>query len=80
MVFFLYLIVGPIVRHGILIRQLKQGRIFRLSYRCLALGLCFLAVDLFKKVVIADSLSLWVIDIFDKKHRVDTGGCLDWCA
>lgn len=63
--FFPHLIAGPIIHHRILIKQLKQDKIFRLSYKNLTLGLCFLSIGLFKKVVVADSLSPWVIDVFD---------------
>lgn len=63
--FFPHLIAGPIVHHSILIKQLKQDKIFRLSYKNITLGLCFLSVGLFKKVVIADQLSPWVKVAFE---------------
>lgn len=63
--FFPHLIAGPIVRHEILISQLKKDSIFRFSYKNIIIGLCFLSIGLFKKVVIADQLSPWVNNIFD---------------
>lgn len=63
--FFPHLIAGPIVHHKKLIPQLKQMRIFGINYRNIAEGIALLAVGLFKKVCIADSLSPWVKIVFD---------------
>lgn len=67
--FFPHLIAGPIVRHEVLISQLKKDRIYRLSYKNIVIGLCFLSVGLFKKVVIADQLAPWVNDVFDTEKE-----------
>lgn len=71
--FFPHLIAGPIIHHSILITQLKQDKLFRLSYRNITMGLCFLGVGLFKKVVIADQLSPWVKAVFDSNAVLTSG-------
>ena len=65
--FFPQLIAGPIVRHSEFIPQLARDRLFRMSYKAIIIGICVFSIGLFKKVVVADMLSPWVIDIFDNK-------------
>jgi len=62
--FFPQLIAGPIVRHQNLIPQFHQPQTFRFSQRNVVVGLAGFALGLSKKVLIADSLSPWVSEIF----------------
>jgi alginate O-acetyltransferase complex protein AlgI len=63
--YFPHLIAGPILHHKELMPQLDRPDIVRFSARRLSLGLSILAVGLFKKTVIADSLSPYVAQVFD---------------
>ncbi len=62
--FFPHLIAGPIVQHGDIMPQIKKLRTTIFRSQNIAVGLGFLVVGLFKKVVIADSFSPWVKDAF----------------
>lgn len=57
--FFPHLIAGPILRRDDFFPQLHDGRL-GLRYETIATGLAFIATGLFKKVCIADPLSLLV--------------------
>ncbi len=63
--FFPQLIAGPIVRFDQIIPQFSNLKTFVINYRNIAIGLSLLSLGLFKKVVIADSLSPWVAAVFD---------------
>jgi alginate O-acetyltransferase complex protein AlgI len=63
--FFPQLIAGPIVHHSEMMPQFVAEKIRRIDRRKLALGLALLAIGLFKKVIIADTLSPWVGQVFD---------------
>ncbi len=68
--FFPQLIAGPIVRHTDVIKQFHKPQTFSLSRRNVALGLTGFTLGLAKKVLIADSLSPWVADIFSHAGEV----------
>lgn len=63
--FFPQLIAGPIVRYEEIMPQFSRLRTFGLSYRNIAMGVTLIAFGLFKKLVIADTLSPWVAAVFD---------------
>lgn len=56
--FFPQLVAGPIVKAGDFIPQLYQDR--QISFRNMELGLQFFAFGLFKKIVLADNISVFV--------------------
>jgi D-alanyl-lipoteichoic acid acyltransferase DltB (MBOAT superfamily) len=58
--FFPQLIAGPIVHHKEMMPQFGNIRNKVINYRNIALGLFIFSIGLFKKVVIADSLSFFV--------------------
>ncbi|MBU1242872.1 MBOAT family protein [Myxococcota bacterium] len=58
--FFPQLIAGPIVHHAEVIPQFEDENRRTLSWDHMSFGLYLFAIGLFKKVVIADSLSLFV--------------------
>nr|WP_255700394.1 MBOAT family O-acyltransferase [Dethiosulfovibrio faecalis] len=68
--FFPQLIAGPIVRYDQIMPQFSRLRTFGLSYRNLAMGVTLLTLGLFKKLVIADTLSPWVAAVFDGSDTV----------
>ncbi len=64
--FFPQLIAGPIIHHGDVIPQFKRDETFRLNGEQIAMGLMLLSMGLFKKVIIADTMSPWVHTVFDR--------------
>lgn len=69
--FFPQLIAGPILRHNELIPQFRRLRNFIFSYKNLSLGLTLFIMGLAKKVLIADTLSPWVAQVFTHADRVN---------
>ena len=68
--FFPQLIAGPIVHHGQIIPQFQNKRTFFVNWRNISVGLALLSLGLFKKVVIADTLSPWVTNGFDNQDTL----------
>jgi D-alanyl-lipoteichoic acid acyltransferase DltB (MBOAT superfamily) len=66
MTFFPRLIAGPIVRPQQLLPQLNTPRPFVFDPGNVATGLFIFAIGLFKKVIIADSVAVYVGPIFDR--------------
>jgi D-alanyl-lipoteichoic acid acyltransferase DltB (MBOAT superfamily) len=62
--FFPHLIAGPIIHHSEMMPQFAEPRTYRFDWENLAVGLGIFALGLFKKVVIADSLSGHVAKVF----------------
>lgn len=63
--YFPHLIAGPILHHRQLMPQLDRADIVRFRARRLALGVSYFSIGLFKKTVIADSLSPYAGRVFD---------------
>lgn len=63
--FFPQLIAGPIVHHKEMMPQFANIRTKVINYRNIALGLFIFSIGLFKKVVIADTFSVWANTGFD---------------
>lgn len=79
--FFPQLIAGPIVHHKEMMPQFHEARIFRFLSSNLALGSAIFIVGLFKKVVIADSLDVFVTPTFSMAAMgEDPGFYLSWLA
>ncbi len=70
--FFPQLIAGPIVHHKEIIPQFYKSDTYRLNYSNLSKGMLVFFIGLFKKVVIADTLSAWVSPAFDVAVSVTT--------
>ena len=62
--FFPQLIAGPIVHHAGFIPQFEQDRIYRPNMERFAVGLTVLAIGLFKKTVLADSIAPFADTVF----------------
>ena len=62
--FFPQLIAGPIVHHSELLPQLRESERFRFSRANFAVGLTIFFVGLFKKAVIADTMSTFATPVF----------------
>ncbi len=63
--FFPQLIAGPIVHHKEMMPQFENVKNKVKNYRNIALGLFIFSIGLFKKVVIADTFSIWANNGFD---------------
>ncbi len=63
--YFPHLIAGPILHHKDVLPQFHRLRHFVFSHRNFAIGLAFLAIGLFKKVMVADHLAPWVAPVFN---------------
>lgn len=63
--FFPQLIAGPIVHHKEMLPQFARDRIYRLDYGHLAIGITIFTLGLFKKVVLADGVAVYVAPVFD---------------
>ncbi len=75
--FFPQLIAGPIVRYREIVPCYGGLRLCAKSYRNMAVGLGFIALGLFKKTVLADTLSPWIDDAFgttDKLSFIEAWG------
>jgi alginate O-acetyltransferase complex protein AlgI len=75
--FFPHLIAGPILHHKEMMPQFADQRNARFSLDNLAIGLTIFAIGLFKKAVIADSLSPYVAPMFED---ADAGNAPDFVA
>lgn len=63
---FPHLIAGPIIRHREMLPQFTDEKNFDVDYKNIACGLTLFAMGLFKKTVIADSLSPWAGEVFSR--------------
>lgn len=68
--FFPHLIAGPILHHSEMMPQFANLRRKIINPKNISIGMFLLSVGLFKKVVIADNLSLFVQQIFDSVHTM----------
>jgi len=62
--FFPQLIAGPIVHHKEVMPQFSRHRHWRVRWNDLAVGITFLAIGLFKKVIIADAMARVATPLF----------------
>jgi len=63
--FFPHLLAGPIIHHREMMPQFDRVRNKALDYKNISAGLLLFSMGLFKKVIIADSLSVWANAGFD---------------
>lgn len=63
--FFPHLIAGPVLHHAEMMPQFAREETYRFSTRHFLIGTAFLAVGLFKKVVLADGIQPFVGPVFD---------------
>ena len=62
--FFPQLIAGPIVHHKEMLPQFAKDSLYRLRSKNLAIGFTIFAIGLFKKVMIADNISVYATPVF----------------
>ena len=63
--FFPQLIAGPIVHHKEMLPQFAKAVLYKLRSKDLAIGVTIFALGLFKKVVLADGVSIYSSPVFD---------------
>ena len=63
--FFPQLIAGPIVHHKEMMPQFSELKGKNINYQNIYLGIFIFSIGLFKKVVIADTFSIWASNGFD---------------
>jgi D-alanyl-lipoteichoic acid acyltransferase DltB (MBOAT superfamily) len=59
-IYFPHLIAGPFLRYSPIISQLKNNKYFNITYKKIFFGLLLFCAGLFKKIVLADSLGVYV--------------------
>lgn len=68
--YFPHLIAGPVLHHKEMMPQFSRGNNqVSITPENICLGLGFLSVGLFKKLVVADKLAVFVAPIFDAAHN-----------
>jgi|SaaInlStandDraft_6_1057023.scaffolds.fasta_scaffold27026_2 alginate O-acetyltransferase complex protein AlgI len=63
--FFPQLIAGPIVHHKEMLPQFAKDVVYKLRSKHIAIGLTVFSIGLFKKVVLADGVSVYATPMFD---------------
>ncbi len=71
--FFPQLIAGPIVHHKEMMPQFLRRETLLFSLENLCLGFTLFSLGLFKKAVIADTLSPFAVDLFDGEGAIPAG-------
>ena len=64
--FFPQLIAGPIVHHKEMMPQFIKIKNRNINYKNISMGFFIFTIGLFKKVIIADTFSVWATNGFDK--------------
>lgn len=62
--FFPQLIAGPIVHHREMLGQFTKKYFYQVDAQCMAMGLTIFSIGLFKKVILADGISVYAIAMF----------------
>jgi alginate O-acetyltransferase complex protein AlgI len=62
--YFPHLIAGPILSHNKVIPQMEDVKGLLFSSKNFSIGICLFSIGLFKKVMVADTLSPWVAPVF----------------
>jgi D-alanyl-lipoteichoic acid acyltransferase DltB (MBOAT superfamily) len=63
--FFPQLIAGPIVHHKEMLPQFSKDIVYKLRSKNLTIGITIFVLGLFKKVVLADGVSIYATPVFD---------------
>ena len=63
--FFPHLIAGPVLHHAEMMPQFAREQTYRFNTNNFLIGTTFLAIGLFKKVVLADGIQPFVAPVFD---------------
>lgn len=69
--FFPHLVAGPILQHQAVIPQFRRRAFLGFNSKRTYFGLLFFSLGVFKKVIVADSLSPWVGTLFGRAHELN---------
>ena len=69
--FFPHLIAGPILHHREMMSQFESRWTWVVRYRNVVLGMFIFSIGLFKKIIIADTFSIWANRGFDGGTKLD---------
>lgn len=67
--YFPHLIAGPVLHHKQMMPQFGLPETYRISSASLAIGLTIFAIGLFKKVVLADGIAVYVAPVFSAAEQ-----------
>jgi len=67
--FFPQLIAGPIVHHKEMLPQFMKDAIYKFNHKNISIGLTIFIIGLFKKVILADNISLYANPVFDAAEQ-----------
>lgn len=70
--FFPHLVAGPILRHNTTIPQFESKRFGQPSTRKIYMAILFFSVGLFKKIIVADNLAIFVDPLFNNAEHLST--------
>lgn len=68
--YFPHLIAGPVLHHKEMMPQFAKAATYKFSYENIAVGLTIFFIGLFKKVVFADGVAVYVAPLFDASSGV----------
>ena len=63
--FFPQLIAGPIVHHKEMLHQFAKGSLYKFKHENFSIGITIFFIGLFKKVMIADQISIYATPVFN---------------
>ncbi len=63
--YFPHLIAGPVLHHKEMMPQFAHVSTYRFSYENMSVGLTIFFIGLFKKVILADGIAVYVTPVFD---------------
>jgi alginate O-acetyltransferase complex protein AlgI len=66
--YFPHLIAGPVLHHNQMMPQFSKESVYRINFQNIALGTSIFVVGLAKKLLIADSMSIYVAPVFNSAH------------
>ena len=75
------LIAGPIVKHREMMPQYLDEHFYKFNYKNVAFGLTLFLIGLFKKVILADGISVYAIPVFEAAENAISITFFEaWCG
>ncbi len=68
--YFPHLVAGPIIHHKQVMPQFRDRKVFKLDYKKITVGLIIFIIGLSKKVIIADTIGLFVDDFYNNFNSI----------
>lgn len=67
--YFPHLIAGPVLHHKEMMPQFAVASTYRVDYENIAVGLTIFSIGLFKKVMLADGIAVYVAPVFNRAEE-----------